>query len=219
MTKDRPWSYSVLSAYELCPRKYHAEKVSRRVKEKQNHASDYGQEVHKAFENRLLKGKKLPLDLRHHERVMEKLSAAEGENLPEQKIAINKDFEPTGFFDDDVWCRGVVDFGKLRPPVLIIVDHKTGKLKDDFTQLDLMSAMMFCTLEEVEKITACYYWTKAKKLTKKQYLRVDMPKVWDNFLPRVAKLQQAFKDDSFPAKQNYLCKRHCPVKDCKYNGS
>lgn len=217
--KDRAWSYSVLSAFELCPRKYHAEKVSRRVSEKSNHAADYGTEVHKAFENRLLRNKKLPLDLRHHEKIMVRLANHEGESLPEQRIAINADFESTGFFDDDVWCRGVVDFGKLKEPNLLLVDHKTGRMKEEFDQLDLMAVMMFHHLEEVENIIGVFYWTKNKRFTKKNYARSDIADIWGDFLPRVEKFQKAFETDSFPAKSNFLCKRHCPVKDCKYNGS
>jgi hypothetical protein len=218
MAKERAWSYSALSAFELCPRKFYAEKVSRKYREKPNPSANYGQEVHKAFEDRLLKDKKLPLDLRHHEQAMKRLSEAPGESMPEQRLAINKDLQATGYFDDDVWCRGIVDFGKLNPPVLLIIDHKTGKVKEDFDQLDLMAALMFHHLEEVEKITAAYYWTKSKRMATKKYVRNDLADIWSGFLPRVEHMQDAFNDESFPARQNFLCKRHCPVKDCQFNG-
>ncbi len=47
--------------------------------------------------------------------------------LTELRIAITKDYEPTGFFSDDVWLRGVVDLViMLECNDAIVFDHKTG---------------------------------------------------------------------------------------------
>ena len=73
------WSYSALTSFETCPKQYWHYRIKRDVKESKSQATDYGTEVHKCFENRLIKGKKLPLDLRHHEPVMAKLEVAPGD--------------------------------------------------------------------------------------------------------------------------------------------
>jgi putative RecB family exonuclease len=67
------------------------------------------------------------------------------ETLIECKWAITADFEPCDFFDDAGILRGVVDFGLLLTSGhLIIIDHKSGKLrpiKNYGTQLDMYAIM------------------------------------------------------------------------------
>ena len=218
MARPFAWSFSALDSYELCPKKHWAEKIGRIVKPQRSTVGDYGAEAHKHFENRLIKNKPLPLDLRHHEPVLAKLAAAPGEGMPEQKLALNRDFKLTGFFDDDVWVRGIVDFGKLNGRHLLVIDHKFGRMKEGFDQVDLMVAMMLCVIPEIETATGAYYWAKEKKLPRKKYQRSDGPGIWNSFLPRVKRMEQAIKTEDFPARPNFLCKKHCPVKSCPYNG-
>ena len=218
MPKELAWSFSTLDAYELCPKKYASEKVYRIVKETRSSVGDYGAESHKHFEKRLINGRQLPLDLRHHENVMARLASAPGQGMPEQKLALTRQFQPTGFFDNDVWVRGVVDFAKTNNAHLLVVDHKFGRMKEGFDQIDLMVAIMLCIMPEIESATGAYYWAKDKKLTRKKYVREDTQEIWSGFLPRVQRMEQARKDEDFPARPNFLCKRHCPVKSCAYNG-
>lgn len=218
MARPFAWSYSALDSYELCPKKHWAEKIGRIVKGKRNAIQDYGAEGHKHFEDRLIKNKPLPLDLRHHENVMAKLAAAPGEGMPEQKLALNRDFQLTGFFDDDVWVRGIIDFAKVNGRHLLVIDHKFGRMKEGFDQIDLMVAMMLCVIPEIQTVSGAYYWAKNKKLTRKKYQRSDGPDIWNSFLPRVKRMEEAKKNEDFPARPNFLCKRHCPVKSCPYWG-
>lgn len=47
--------------------------------------------------------------------------------LTELRLGINDKFEPTGFFSEDVWIRGVVDLVLILECMdVIIIDHKTG---------------------------------------------------------------------------------------------
>jgi len=149
---------------------------------------------------------------------MKKLANASGKAYPEQKLALNREFQPTGFFDDDVWLRGIVDYAKRCKRNLLIVDHKTGRQHDKFDQVSLMAAMMSAYMPEVENFITGYYWTKSKELTTKTITKEGISEVWVNFLPRVDKFQAAIRHDEFPAKKNFLCKRHCGVKSCPYNG-
>ena len=218
MPKEIPWSFSKLEAYELCPKKFFHTQIARDVKESFGPEADYGKEVHKHFELRLINGKRLPLDLTHHEPKLKKLADAPGESFPEQKLALNKDFQPTGFFDNDVWLRGIVDYAKKNASNLLIIDHKTGKQHDKFDQLYLMAAMLSAYMPDVENFLVAYYWTKSKELTPDKLKKEDITEVWAQFLPRVEAMQQAIRHDEFPAKKNFLCRRHCPVKSCPYNG-
>lgn len=45
----------------------------------------------------------------------------------EIRMGLNKDYEPTGFFSEDVWIRGVIDLVlMLECEDAVILDHKTG---------------------------------------------------------------------------------------------
>jgi hypothetical protein len=217
--KKVAWSYSALDTYQTCPRKYWAEKVSKCVKFVPNQATEYGKEVHKKFENDLIKGTKLPLDLRHHEPVLKKLREAPGEGMPEQKLALNHDFVPTGFFDRDVYVRAILDYVKFTETKALIVDHKTGKMFDGFDQLELAAACLSAYMPEIETFILAYYWTKEKKLTRKTLAKKDIDLVWVKYLPIVNRLQMSFKEDSWPTRYNGLCKKWCGYKECPNSGT
>lgn len=212
------WSYSNLDLFETCGKKYYHLRVSKDVKDTGNAASNYGFEAHKHFEDRMMKNKALPLDLKHHEKFLLKMEEAPGVRMGEQKLALNRDFEPTGFFDDDVWVRGIVDYTKHNGSHIVVVDYKFGKMKEGFDQLDLMVAMLMAYMPELETATGMYYWAKSKKITSKKYTRDDIPDIWGRFLPRVEAMEEAWKTTEFPAKPNYLCKRYCPVSSCPHHG-
>lgn len=47
--------------------------------------------------------------------------------LTELRLAVTRDFQPTGFFSDDVWLRGVIDLVMILESMdAVIIDHKTG---------------------------------------------------------------------------------------------
>ena len=218
MAKPIQHSFSALTTFEQCPKKYYHLKIAKDVKDSMSSAGDYGVSGHKHFENRLLKGTKLPMDLVHHEPVLSKLANARGEGLPEQKLAINKDFQPTGFFDRDVWLRAVIDYVKIDGETAIIVDHKFGKMKDDFTQVRLCAAVFSCFEPRVKDYHAAYYWAKEKKLTRQLVKNADVPEIWAEMLPRFEAIDEAAKTTDFPARKNGLCKAYCPVVSCVHNG-
>lgn len=212
------WSYSALTLFETCPKKYWHEKVKRDVKDQPNQVTNYGLEGHKHFENKLLKGTKLPMDLQHHEAVLDRIRAAPGEGLPEQKLAITRDFAPTGFFDDDVWLRSIIDYAKVNGKACLIIDHKFGRMRPGFDQVKLCAAVFSCFKPEIETYSAAYYWAKEKKLTRTKVLKDDVPGIWAEFIERSDRIDEAVAHDEFPAKPNGLCKRYCAVKSCPYNG-
>jgi hypothetical protein len=221
--KPFAWSYSTLSAYELCPKKFYHEKIAKDFIQPASTASSYGTDSHKAFELRMAKGRKpLPLDLTHHEQYLARIEkAATGigaEILTEQRIALNENLEPTGFFDADVWVRGVIDLTVVSGPVASVFDWKFGKMKADFEQLSLMAVMMFHMLPELEKVSGAYYWAKDKQFMSCKYTRNQVPEIWDIFLPRVQNMMQAIANSDMPARDNFLCRNYCPVKTCPRNG-
>lgn len=212
------WSFSSLDAFTTCPRKYHAEKVAKVVKEPKNAMADYGSEAHKAFEHYLFKGKPLPIDLRHHQPMLDKFKNAPGTGYPEQKLALTADYKPTGFFDSDVWVRGIIDFAKVNAPKAVIVDWKFGKMKDSFAQIRLGAAILMHTMPEVDTVVGTYYWARDKKFTKTYAYRLDLPTIWNDFLPLVKRLELALENNDWPARPSGLCRRYCQVTACEHCG-
>lgn len=218
MGKRFAWSFSALEGYELCPKKYYCERVGKTHKGKTNAVQAFGIEAHAAFEKRMMVAKELPLDLVHHEKFLAKLDKIPGESFGEQKLAITRDMEPTGFFDSDVWCRAVLDFMKVSGSSAVLFDWKFGKMKDGFDQLELAAAIISCFKPEIRTFHLIYYWAKEKTPTSKRLIKSDMPVIWTKFLNRVNKMETSFANDDFPATQNFLCRKYCPVKECPHNG-
>lgn len=168
----------------------------------------------------MIKNKPLPLDLKHHEPVLDKLYKIPGNGMPEQKLALNSDFEPTGFFDNDVWCRGIADYAKVKDNTgsLLIADWKFGRMQEGFDQIELMMAMMTSYMPELTEYTGIYYWAKDKKITKTTLKSNQIPDIWSKFLPRVGHMEDSIVAGEFPAQPNFLCRKHCPVSKCPYHG-
>jgi len=191
------------------------------VKDRDSDFSSYGKDVHKSLELRVKRNKALPLDLRHHEAAVEKFitSVPSGQALTEVRIGIDKAFNPVDFFSESVWCRAVVDLIVYNDDVALIVDWKTGKVRPDFDQLDLMAAMAYCLIPSLKGVVGKFYWTKEKDTTSKKYPASEVREIWRNFLPRVARFQQAIRDEEFPARANFLCYKFCGVSACKHCGT
>jgi hypothetical protein len=128
--------------------------------------------------------------------------------LAEQQLAITKDFGPTEWFGRDAWYRGVADVIKIAGPVAAVLDWKTGKILEDGVQLALMAACVFAHHPQIQKIRTEFVWLKeGDAVTRADFSRDDMPKVWAGVLPRVQALEEAHKTANFPPKPGYLCRR------------
>lgn len=219
MAKVPAWSFSAVTGYETCPKKHYHTRIKKDFKETFNDAANYGTEAHKHFELRLKEDKPLPLDLAHHEKVLALFAGFGGEIMTEQRMAINRKFEPTGYFDRDVWARGQADLILKQDNRVLVVDYKFGKIKEGFDQLELMCALVSCLLPDVETFIGSFYWAKEKQVWTHKLTRTDIVRVWNNFLPRVKQFEDAHKTDDFPARESGLCKRYCPVRTCPHNGA
>lgn len=219
MKKPVAWSYSRLTNFENCPKKFWHTMVQKDYKEAESEAMRYGSEVHKAIEQRISKGTEFPLHLTHLEPQIKRFADVGAKVLVEQQLALNTQMQPTGWFDSDVWCRAIIDYAAINGKRALVVDWKTGKQSDDFTQQKVAAAMFFVYFPEVETIDMMYYWLKDKKPTTDTLERQDVKHVWAAITKRVKKYTTAHETTDFPARPSGLCKRHCPVKSCPHNGA
>lgn len=213
--KPFAWSYSALTTYELCPKKYWHLYVMRDVKDADNQASADGKAIHSAMYQRVVKGKPLPLNLRHYEKTAAKFAAANGEKHGEMKLALNRKFEPCDYFAPDVYVRVVIDLAIVQGKTAIVVDWKTGKVKDDPTQMALNAAVLARWMPEITTFKTLFVWLQSSNITPKDYTVASFTPVWTDLLPRVGKIEEARKTTTFPAKEGRLC-GWCPVTTCPH---
>jgi hypothetical protein len=217
-----PWSYSSLTAFEQCPRRFQLTRVLKTVTEPQTEQTLWGNRVHKALENAVGKNEPLGAGFEQYEPIVNKLKAFPGLKQTEQKFGLTKSLKPTTFFGKDVWVRGVLDLTLVHPAgdTAIVADYKTGKVKDDFDQCKLFAGTVFAERPRVETVKAAYIWLAHNKITTETFHRSDAPAIWQEFIPRVARMERAFAEDKWPANPSGLCKAWCPVgrKNCVHCG-
>lgn len=211
-----PWSYSSLKLFEQCPRKYFHLRIERDVKDQMGPEAQAGVVIHKSAED-YVNGAvpKLPKETEHYTPLLDRVRALPGKHLVESKMGLTQDLKPTGFFSDDVWYRGVIDFCAVNGKHATVIDYKTGKIRNDFDQLNMFAATVFATYENVDTINAGYLWLKFRKATNRKYRRDEVPGLWANVLPRVTRMEQQIELEKFPPNPTPLC-GWCPVKKCKH---
>lgn len=216
--KPLAWSHSALDAFENCPKQYHETKVLKRWPFVETREMIWGREVHKHFENYLLYGTALPNDLLMHQTFLADFKAQPGELAGEEKIALDTKLQSCAYFGKDVWYRGQVDARKrdLSRGFSHILDHKTGRVKNDFSQLKGFALYEFLTQPEIHTVKVEFYWTQIRGANGETYTREQVPELWELFRPRLGRYADAFLNEVFPPKQSGLCAGWCPVTDCEF---
>jgi len=215
MTTPAAWSYSSLSDYKNCPQAFYRKRVVKDVQDTSTEGLVWGNKVHKAFELYVKEGKPLPDMLKEHQFILDPLREMGSKRWTERKIAMNRKLQPCGFFDKDVFFRGVIDYTSLNGCGATIVDYKTGKQKNDFAQLKLFALWIFAEYPHVTGVECKFYWTKTKTFTRETYTRDQIAQLWGDFVPDLRQYRRSFHEDLWPTKPSGLC-AWCPVTDCKH---
>lgn len=216
--KPMPWSHSALSDFVNCPKAFHAKRVEKSVKEEQSDQIIWGNKVHKAFEDRVHHGRQTPLPdyLAEHEPFMQELESLAGTTYVERKIALDTRRQPCGFFDKNVWMRGVVDVTNVHQDGALLVDYKTGKPHSKFGQLKLFALHTFAEFPQVDFVTVKFYWTKTLSESEDTYTRDQIPALWNEFASDLKQYVEAFKTNTWQPRPSGLCNGWCPVTNCEH---
>jgi hypothetical protein len=211
------WSWSKLKNFRTCPKRHYEIDIAKRVKEDESEALRWGHAFHEAMAKRIEKNAPLPTTLRRYDKWPAKL--AKKVVSVELKLAMDEQFQPTAWFDNHTWFRGVVDVLGLVPPKALAIDWKTGgKIEPEFEQLGLTSQLIFAHHPEVDTVDTAYQWTAHDTETIKTYKREDMVGLWSRLLPEVRRMEEAARTLTYPPKPSGLCIRYCPVTSCPYHG-
>jgi ATP-dependent helicase/DNAse subunit B len=218
--KPVAWSYSALNAFENCGWRYYLTKIVKTVKEPQTKALADGNDMHKAFEKHIKGDTWMPDRFVHLTPVAEIVKNAPGTKEVERKFALNRSLQETTYFGADVWVRGQFDAVVRNEKAAVIVDWKNGKRKPDSDQLKLFAAAMFSLHPYLEAVHTAFVWIPDKKLDKETYSREEASGIWQEFLPRVRRLELAVAGNNFVKRPSGLCKGYCPVgrTNCEHWG-
>lgn len=226
MARIIPWSFSTWSAYQTCARQFYELRIAKSFKEPESKQIIWGNEVHKAMENKAKYNAEVPASMKHMEPIVQRILDAPGTNHAEMELACDENLKPTGFWDSNTWMRGKGDLIKLNYTKGAVFDYKTGKRKPNSLQLDMMAILAFAKFQELEEMKTCFIWfQEPSKPTVASYVRDDVPKLLDQFMQGVDDMQWSESEDIWPAKPSGLCRPNpktgfmgCPVLTCEHNG-
>ncbi len=215
-------SYSSIKDFEGCPRRYHEVRILKNFKSKDTDATLYGTAVHKAFEEYVRDGAELPPQYSQFKRFVEPLAKLKGTVLCEEKMAIKADFTPCGFFDKDVWFRGIPDYLHINSAgtVARVADYKTGKSSRyaDPGQLELLSAMIMSYYPKVQVVKGVLLFVVVGDIVKAEFRREQFPEIMSKWAGRANDIEAAVDHGVWNPRSSALC-RFCPVHSCEYNNA
>lgn len=219
MTKVMPLSFSRLSTFEQCEAQFDYLYVSKRVANQSNDASDYGDRVHKVLEaygkgtlDEATLSDEGRQTLKRWGPLVDKILSQPGDKRFEHQMSVNRSLQPTGWFDKDVWIRSIADVLVVNGDTAYCLDYKTGKVKENPTQLQLFAAMVMWHFPEVQKVKTSFLWLKYDDATNATYERRFLDALWRGMEPRFTKVQDIIDLGVFKAKPSGLCP-WCPAKD------
>ena len=219
MNLPMPLSFSRLSTFEQCQAQFDYLYVSKRVQNSSNDASEYGNRVHEVLEH-YGKGEldKSTLSLEGGQTlekwgpVVDKILARNGDKYFEHQMAVSRELKPVDWFAKDVWLRSIADVLIVDGDTAYCLDYKTGKVKDNPTQLQLFAAMVMWHFPEVNTVKTSFIWLKFDEVTNSKYERRFLDSLWRALEPRFDKVQEVIDLGVFSAKPSGLCP-WCPAKD------
>lgn len=219
-----PWSYSSLKLFETCPKKYHAERITKEVPFSDTDATLYGKELHTAAELYIKEG--TPIDPRFAfiQPYLDKLNGIAGDKYCEIKLGVKKNdgrLVACDFFDPDVWFRGVADLVIIDGEKAYVVDYKTSKSARyaDTRQLALMAAALFLKYPEIKKIKTSLLFVVSKDFIKEDFMADWGLNVFSELNGLLEQRAKAYENDVWNPIPNGLCRRWCKVLSCAHCGS
>lgn len=214
------WSYSSLSLFQQCPKKYYHLRVAKDIKEPETEHLIYGKLVHEAAEFYIKNNTPIPPQFDFIQPQLDRLKKLGDTHLCEYKMGLTSNLEPCDFFDPEVWWRGVADLIVLNGDTAYLVDYKTGKSSRyaDTKQLEILSLAMFKHFPNLKKIRAGLLFVVANDFVKADY-DTSAPEVyWVKWLNETKQLETAYESGTWNAKPNFSCRNFCAVTDCVHNG-
>lgn len=116
--------------------------------------------------------------------IIEGLFSVFDEVMGEQQVAVNRQWQKTGWFAHDVYFRAIFDVVALADRHAVIVDWKTGKVReyDEYGgQLHLNAAMLMSIYPEIQEVTVAYLFVDHKETIKVNFDRSELKELQKYF--------------------------------------
>ena len=224
------WSFSRLKDYESCPLKAYMKYVEKRSQDHMDRkAADRGTMVHDACEKFVSEGgdfiKEMSKFREYFAKVKEEYEA--GDVIVEQDWGFNQDWEITGWFDKDVWCRMKLDNFRTKtkdddgnPIHGIATDYKTGKKYGNEVshgqQGQIYALGSFLRFQTMEVVDVELIYLDQGQTTKRTYTREKAMKFLPTWTSRGMKMTSA---TDYPPKPNKMTCMWCPFGPQHGDGS
>lgn len=168
-------SWSRLSTFMQCPKKFHLQFISKSFKEEEKGVHLIkGEELHKQLEMYVMAKNghgTMPLgfspSVRETLPYVDKLYSLYDQVFPEAQLACDMGWKPTDWFGADTAWRAIWDVTGLKQNTCYIGDYKSGKvypIGDTYGQLHLSAVMGLHRFQEVPEVTAAYIYIEHKKI-------------------------------------------------------
>lgn len=218
-SKSWAWSYSKLKNYEVCPKRMYEVDIAKSYVEPEDPDGPlaWGNRVHKALAA-ALQGTALPVEMVMYQRWIDRVKSGSGQLFVEQKYAINRMFQKTTYFANDVWYRGIGDVVRIDHDVALVLDWKTGKILEDSIQLMLMAQCLFSHFPALKYVRSEFVWLKDDCTSPELFSRQEVADQWIGLLDRVNSMEQAAITMNYPPNPGRLCRSYCPVTSCPFHG-
>ena len=207
-------SYSRLSTYQQCPRKFKLQFLDKAFPfDGDNPAFVKGKNMHQQMEDytdALIRLRNIPtLTLPSLDKhcataapIAEGLVRTYEGVYTEQQIAVNKDWERVEWFAKDVYYRCI----DKTNPTAILVDWKSGKIRDYdhglHGQLRLAAGVAMALYEHVQKVTTSYVFLEHQKTIPVSFKRDELISIREDFDEASAEVNS---DESWVPKRNKYC--------------
>lgn len=230
-----PQSHSSLSVFETCPRQYEAKYITKEVKYVQNAAAAWGDIAHQHLEQYLKCNGDyfVPGIVQGFEKfgpvsaytpaanwVLNRARMRQGIVHAERSAAVDRAHNSVAYKSKARWLGGKLDVTIIYPDDTgEVFDWKTGKVKNDTTQLRLYGNFVMAEFPQVQSVGAGYIWLQDNVMSPPSYFsRADIEGNWGVFEDKYSLLQSAYRSGIFPPKPSGLCKQYCDVTTCEFHG-
>lgn len=208
-------SFSKINTYDICPRQFQLQYITKTYpKDDDNPYFKKGQRLHKHLEDYVVDrlagkdpdAKKIAAASRNALPIINKLMDKYDDVYPEQKICVDKNYKKIGWFDKAAYYRVIIDFLALGEEDAVILDYKSGKVRDYSGfggQLHLSAFVLFMMFPRLKKVTSAYLYLEHKQTVSITIYRKDLEELRQHFDDKFIEINS---DEKFEPERNDYCR-------------
>lgn len=224
VSPPRVQSPSSINLFDTCPLQYAHRYVLKTLKFKTSPQIEEGNRFHQSMYMRGTLGIALPTKYAQMEPALKIVDqwAESGWTIDfEAGLAVDGDFNAVDWPDRYKQITGIenkLDVVAVKEDRGRILDWKTGKPKDDITQLLINAVTTFSHYPKVNTIDAAFAYSTTMTMSEPVKFERRNPKLRTSIKGKIMQIAKAHERGLFPPTPSGLCKAWCDVFSCKHNG-